>query len=199
MALLATIENQAVLDGFPAPQYKKPVVKAKPKRTGKLNKVAEKLNQAFQNYLEKQLNLPFLVHVDGEGEDREPILPVVPEYILAANNEDIATHHAARREGEVDFKWNDEHLFAAHAELLYKSLEVFTHPNNVKDKADVLCWMFAGDWLEVDGKRTWAASVAFSYNACCAICGYDPTVLQDFVFNALPKEVQESLHEELAA
>lgn len=212
MAYPAFFEAQGVLEGFPAPEYIAPKPKKKPQPqpelSGKAAVVSRKLKLAFQQFLERQMTLP-LVSLGGDmEEDREPILPIVPEYILNRGLEDISTHHVAARRlevdfkwnrqtkfkgYEVDFKWNDENLFAAHAELLHKSLETFVHPNNVKDKVDVICWMFAGDWLEVEGKQVWAASVAFSYNACCSICGYDPTVLQDFIFDALPLEVREIL------
>lgn len=212
MASQALVAAQAVLPGFPAlvliPKKPKKPAQPKPEKNGKEAIVSQKLKLAFERFLERQLTLPLVSLIGDYEEDREPILPVVPDYILNRGLEDISTRHVAARrlevdfkweretkfDGyEVDFKWNDESLFAAHAELLHKSLETFVHPNNIKDKIDVICWMFAGDWLTVDGKQMWAASVAFSYNACCAICGYNPTVLQDFIYNALPSEIRDLL------
>lgn len=212
MSSHAFFAAQGVLEGFPAPSPKKTRNKPQPQPelTGKAAVVAGKLKIALDQYLERQMMLPLVSLVGDIEEDREPILPIVPDYILNRGLEDISTHHVAARKLEVDFrwdretkfngyeidfKWNDENLFAAHAELLHKSLETFVHPNNVKDKVDVICWMFAGDWLELDGKQVWAASVAFSYNACCSICGYDPSVLQDYIFEALPAEVKVILTE----
>lgn len=197
MAYAAVLPGQMALDGFPViasfpqpqPKPKRPksnVVSIKPS-------MSKKLEAALQSFLERQISLPLITIFGVVDEDRDPILPVVPQAILDAGWEDVVTKHSAKREGNETHVWNDEALFASHAELLHKSLEVFTHPNNMKDKLDVLCWMFAGDWLDVDGVRTWARGVAFSFNACCAICGYDETALQDFIYDKLPSEFQEIL------
>lgn len=194
LALRWPLPGQMTLEGIeslPEKPQPKQSASSKPKKSQKAKVIALKLSAAFLKFLEKQLSLPFL---DGSpDEDREPILPVVPQSILDRGWDDVVTNHSSKKEGSESFRWSDAAIFSAHAELLHKTLEVFTFPSNIEAKLDAICWIFAGDWLEVDGEMRYAIEVPLSYNACCHICGYDRSVFQDFIYDQLPEEVQEIL------
>ncbi len=202
-----------LFSGMPDRERKaKPKTKLKP-ISKELYEKRKKTKNLVRNFFENQLMLPVITVVNSMLSKEKP-LPLIPDGYLVKGFPDLVTKHRAFRvsdsiNDELDVettkktvfreKWNDHNIICIHSELLYESLNVLTYDGVPEEKMDVIEWVFAEDELLWHGRRVKAEHIPFSFKACCMLCRFDYTVLQDFIYSKLTNEYKQLINYEIAA
>lgn len=202
-----------LFSGLPERQRKvKPKVKVK-SITKAVYEKKVKTKNLVRNFFENQLMLPVITVVNSIFGTEKP-LPLLPDKFLEKGFPDLVTKHRAFRVSDsindaLDVEatrrtvfrqtWSDHHIICIHSELLYESLTVLTYDGVPEEKIDVIEWIFAEDELLWHGRRVKAEHIPFSFKACCMLCRFDYTVLQDFIYSKLTNEYKQLINYEMAA
>ena len=87
----------------------------------------------------------------------------------------------------VTTQWSDAAIQQLHEGILHQTLKVFKARGNAAEKRDALLWIFAPQRYEaslsIGGVQQWHVLppklTPFSFEMCCAICGYRPEMLTE--------------------
>lgn len=99
-------------------------------------------------------------------------------------------------DGDVT-QWSDAAINQLHEGILHHTLKVLKARGNGAEKREALLWIFAPQRYEaslaISGARRWhvlpPALTPFSFEMCCAICGYRPELLTEPLEWILRKEL----------
>lgn len=160
---------------------------------------------SVRNFFENQLMLP-VVGVVGMLRKKEKLLPLVPDDYLEKGFPDLVTKHRAFRVSDsvnneltveqtrrrvFTMSWDDNLIISMHDDLIHKSLEVLTYDGVPEEKWDVISWIFAEDILVWHARKVKVETIPFSFKACCMLCGYDYTILQDYIYSKLTPQYKQ--------